>query len=88
VLQEEEKRKTSENMEMSRKEELATLGHGGMEVVPADTCVRVVGMEVRWWCSLLFSSVRLCGFGAATVAGPDVLRCMFLWYRGGIAGGY
>jgi hypothetical protein len=32
-------------------EELAILGHGGLEVVPADTCVRAVGMEVRWWCS-------------------------------------
>jgi predicted transcriptional regulator len=30
---------------------LAALGHGGREVVPADICMRIVGTEVRWWCS-------------------------------------
>jgi hypothetical protein len=51
-------------------EDLAALGHGGPEVVPANICVQAVVMEVRWWCSPpLFPSravqIRRCCGGRA-----------------------
>jgi hypothetical protein len=51
---------------------LATLGHGGREVGPADFCVRALGAEVSWVCppSPLFDD----GFGVAMVARSDGLR--------------
>jgi hypothetical protein len=69
-------------------EELAFLGHGGLEVVSADIYVWAVGMEVRWWSSPSLFLDSWCGFSVAAVVGPDGLRCMFLRCRGGIAGGY
>jgi hypothetical protein len=55
-------------------EELAILGHGSLEVVPANICVQAVGMEVRWWCAppLFLSRVvrirRSCGSRAGWLA--------------------